>query len=336
MTSSNVPHNVSGSLYVDDLILYSSSAHVPSIECRLQIAINRVYSWAEDHGFEFPMTRVAVHFDRKRGLLQESSLSLNGHRIIFKASTKFLDQRLNWKLHIGHLKTECQKRMNLLRCESSSMRWRADRTTMLSLYRAIIRSKIDYDCMIYGSAKEYILRTLDPVHNACIRLRTKAFRSSPISSLYVDSGEMPLSLRREQLLMQFYAGCGQLPLEPTHHCLTHSATVLSSACFMIDALLADLHLQVFDVSPVIFENLPIWNIPLEITFCQGFHCPRKSDIHPTHLLFSEHVYFVHTNHAILYTDGSKLQEQVGCAAVFAAVFAGECGETAKAQCLLLN
>ena len=121
--------------------------------------------------------------------------------------------------------------------------------------------------------------------------------------------------------MQFYARCGQLPLEPTHHCLTHSATVLSSASCMIDTLLAGLHLQVIDVSQVIIENLPIWNIPLD-TFCQGFNCPRNSDIHPTHLwtIFSEQVDFVHTNQAILYTDGSKLHEQVGCAAVFA----GEC------------
>ena len=103
--------------------------------------------------------------------------------------------------------------------------------------------------------------------------------------------------------------------------LCHSATVLSSASCIIDALLAGLHLQVFDVPPVIFENLPNWNIPLD-TFFQGFSCPRKSDILPTHLrtLFSEHVDLVHTNHAIMYTDGSNLQEQVGCAAVFA----GEC------------
>ena len=88
---SNVPQNVSGSLYVNDLILYSSSAHVPSIDRRLQIAINRVYSWAEDHGFEFSNVKtVAVHFHRKRGLQQEPSLSLNGHIIIFKALTKFL------------------------------------------------------------------------------------------------------------------------------------------------------------------------------------------------------------------------------------------------------
>ena len=310
-----MPQNVSGSLYVDDLILYSSSAHVPSIERRLHIAMNRVYSWAEDHGFEFSNDKtVAVPFHHKRGLQQEPSLSLNGHRIIFKISTKLIglifDQRLNWKLHIDHLK-ECQRRMNLLRCVAAK-RWGADRTTMLSLYRAMIRSKIDYGCMIYGSDKEYILRTLDPVQNACIRLCTQAFRSSSVSSLYFDSGEMPLSLRREQLLLQFYARCGQLPLEPTHHCLTHSATVLLSASCMIDALLAGLHLQVIDVSPVKFENLPIWNIRLD-TFCQGFNCPRKSDIHPTHFrtLFSEHVDFVHTNHVFLYTDGSKLQQQVG-------------------------
>ena len=109
-----MPQNVSGSLYVDDLILYSSPAHVLSVECRFQIAINRVYSWAEDHEFEFCNYKtVAVHFHCKSRLQQEPSLSLNCHRIIFKTSIKFLglifDQRLNWKLHIDHLKTVPEK-----------------------------------------------------------------------------------------------------------------------------------------------------------------------------------------------------------------------------------
>ena len=79
--------------------------------------------------------------------------------------------------------------------------WGADRTTMLRLYRSIIRSKIDYGCFIYSTAKLTILQTLDPVHNSASRLCTGAFRSSPVDSLYAETGEPPLEFRRNQLLI---------------------------------------------------------------------------------------------------------------------------------------
>ena len=55
------------------------------------------------------------------------------------------------------------------------------------------------------------LQLLDSIHNAAIRLCTGAYRSSPVVSLYADSGEMSLSLRRDQLLLQYYALTLQLP-----------------------------------------------------------------------------------------------------------------------------
>ena len=51
----------------------------------------------------------------------------------------------------------------------------------------------------------YKLKQLDPVHNEAIRLCLGAYRSSPMESVYAESGELPLSLRREMLQLQFYA-----------------------------------------------------------------------------------------------------------------------------------
>ena len=82
---------------------------------------------------------------------------------------------------------------------------------MLRVYRAIIRSKLDYGCFLYGTASRSSLQLLDSIHNAAIRLCTGAYRSSPVASLYADSGEMSLSLRRDQLLLQYYARTLQFP-----------------------------------------------------------------------------------------------------------------------------
>ena len=79
----------------------------------------------------------------------------------------------------------------------------ADRTTLLKLYRSLVRSKLDYGCIVHGSASKTALAKLDPVHNQGLRLSLGAFRSSPFESLYVEAHEPPLEIRREKLALQY-------------------------------------------------------------------------------------------------------------------------------------
>ena len=52
----------------------------------------------------------------------------------------------------------------------------------LKLYRSLITSKLDYGCIVYGSASKTALVKLNPVHNQGLRLSLGAFRSSPVES----------------------------------------------------------------------------------------------------------------------------------------------------------
>ena len=85
----------------------------------------------------------------------------------------------------------------------SCTEWGADQTTLLKLYRSLVRSKLDYGCLVYGSASKTALAKLDPVHNQGLRLSLGAFRSSPVESLYVEAREPPLEIRREKLALQY-------------------------------------------------------------------------------------------------------------------------------------
>ena len=79
----------------------------------------------------------------------------------------------------------------------------ADQTTLLILYRSLVRSKLDYGCIVNGSASKVALAKLDPVHNQGLRFSLGAFRSSPVESLYVETQEPPLEIRREKLALQY-------------------------------------------------------------------------------------------------------------------------------------
>ena len=88
-------------------------------------------------------------------------------------------------------KSKCLKAFNLLKVLSRSS-WGADQTTLLKLYRSLVRSKLDYGCIMYGSAQKSYLQMLDPKHNQGLRLALGAFRTSPVASLYVEADEPSL------------------------------------------------------------------------------------------------------------------------------------------------
>ena len=106
--------------------------------------------------------------------------------------------------------------MNLLKVLSHNS-WGADRTTFLKLYRSLVRSKLDYGCIIYGSARKSYLQMLDPIHNQGLRLALVVFRTSPVASLYVEADEPSLYSRREKLSLQYAIRLAQLLL--THQIL---------------------------------------------------------------------------------------------------------------------
>ena len=79
----------------------------------------------------------------------------------------------------------------------------ADRKVLLHLYRTIVRSKLDYGSIVYGSARESYLKTLDTIHHQGIRLALGAFRTPLADSFLVEANEPSLNDRREKLPLQF-------------------------------------------------------------------------------------------------------------------------------------
>ena len=97
-------------------------------------------------------------------------------------------------------------------------KWGSDEATLLHLYRSLIRSKLDYVAIVYGSARKSYLRMLDPIQNQALRLCLGAFRTSPATSLHVEANEMPMELRRRRLASQYsFKICSNLS-NPARNC----------------------------------------------------------------------------------------------------------------------
>jgi len=323
-----LPDGVSGTLYVDDLAIYMSANRASTAERLLQTAINRISQWTMERGFKLsPSKTIAIQFRNKRATPENISLHLDGKQIKFEESVKFLgltfDYKMSWKQHIQNIRQSCMKKLNLLKTVANR-NWGADRTTLFRLYRSLIRPVIDYGCQIYGSASEVVLARLDPIHNAAIRICTGAFRSSPVISLYAESGEPPLKHRRAQLLLQHYARLHRLPNTPTFDAVFQPAVRESyanspnlQAPFGIRAerVQATYNTIELNAMPCPVPDHPPWT--LDITHCQALVNYKKAETNPAYLkvLFLEHLQEEHSDSVHYFTDGSKGSDGVGCASV---------------------
>jgi len=77
-----------------------------------------------------------------------------------------------------------------------------------------VRSKLDYGCVVYGSARKSVLESIARVQNTALRTCLGAFRTSPVSCLHVEAGELLLELRRQQLYLQYISKLSSNPCNP--------------------------------------------------------------------------------------------------------------------------
>ena len=280
--TSVLPPGVLYTLFVDDLSISFAASRMAAAERKLQLSIDSIVNWAERNGFKFSTSKtVAMHFCRIRGIHPDPDLYLNGQRIPCVEETRFLglmfDRRLTWTAHIKYIKTKCLEALNILRVLSHTS-WGADRQTLLRLHKAFIISKLSYGCEIYSSATQSRLKSLDSVHHAGIRLATGAFKSSPVPSLLVDAGELPLDLYRQSSLVRYWYRMQRLPNSLAYKTANgeryfnfyeaHSKSPQPFG-FRVKQILTNLNLSRNPVCPFKFPVTQPWKLP-QIKYCRYF------------------------------------------------------------------
>ncbi len=198
---------------------------------------------------------------------------LNGVEIPVVKETKFLgvifDSKLSFIPHIKYLKAKSHKALNLLKVVSR-FNWGADRV-VLRLYRALIRSKLDYGSIVYGSARKSNINMLDHIHHQGIRIATGAFRTSPAESLYVEANEPSLYNRREKLSLQYALKLKANPQNPTHQDTFHpkftttfenKPNAIPTFGIRIQQLLNNIDLDTNHIANTIIPATPQWEMKI--------------------------------------------------------------------------
>ncbi|GFW75924.1 probable RNA-directed DNA polymerase from transposon X-element [Trichonephila clavipes] len=186
-----LPPSVRGMLYVDDLQVSCQGSDMRLIERQLQTTVNRLVQWCDQNGHTIsPSKSSCVHFCRKRNLHPDPSIHIGHIQIPVVSAVRFLgvifDCKLTFLPHVLYLRKRCERSLNILKVLSNTL-WGADRVSLLRVYHALILSRLDYGCAVYGSARASVLKRLDTIHHSALRICSGAFRTSPVTSLYVEN-----------------------------------------------------------------------------------------------------------------------------------------------------
>ena len=316
------------SLYVDDFCICFRSKSMRTIERHLQQNLNKIEHWATNNGFKFSKSKTqCVHFCQLRKQHEDPVLTLYGSPIPVVQEYKYLglifDKKLSFIPHIKYIKAKCHKALNMMKVLSHTT-WGADRTTLLQLYRSLIRSKLDYGSIVYGSARKSYLAMLDPLHHQGLRLALGAFRTSPVASLYVEADEPSLTSRREKLSLQYAIRLAENPSNPAHEVTfppkytdlyESKPNFIKSFGVRILPLLESANINPKNIDINFTPNIPAWcmNKP-KILF--DLHSSKKSETSPIIMKSSfNELKSNYTSCTPIYTDGSKDDMRVGCAVI---------------------
>ena len=161
-------------------------------------------------------------------------------------------------------------------------------------------------------------------YNAGFRIASGAFKSSPIPSLLVDAGELPLDFYRQMLLAQYWHRVQRIPSSLA------SQAILNDKFFKFYdnhprcpkpfgyrafKLFEELCIPRMKVHPFKYSVVPPWKLP-SVEHCE-WYLGKTHDMGDEilRLSFLKHLED-HHNSAMVFTNGSKSSAGVGFGAIF--------------------
>jgi len=195
--------------YADDIVLFSSNLSISQARDSLSLSLNSVHDYLCSRGLELaPHKSQSIVFTRrvKHSEIFEP-LSINQIQIPVVDSIKFLgitlDRTLGGAPHLRSLLVRGSRVSNII-TSLSGVWWGAHPSMLLSLYRAIYRSSIEYGAQVLKLHRnKSLFLKVQRQQYRIIRTALGLRQSTPINILLAESCEPPLELRFAMLASRY-------------------------------------------------------------------------------------------------------------------------------------
>ena len=174
------------------------------------------------------------------------------------------------------------------------------------------------------SARKSYLKSLDTIHHQGLRLALGAFRTSPVESLYAESNEPSLYIRREKLSLQYVTKLAANPRNSAYDPVfnpkyerfyNNKPTAIKPLGLRIQPLLEEANINIKNVQHFSFPSKEPWTLnPPKIIL--DLHKNKKTEVE-SHIFKNEFLEIKsnYKHYLSIYTDGSKQDEKVACSVI---------------------
>ena len=197
----------SNAFLADDCTIWRSGKNYQQISFHLQQDLDIINKWCNKWGFVINTSKTTgIVFTNQIIKLNLIKLTINNITISFSNTCKLLgvilDSHMTWKAHIDYLLQKSSRGLNIMRCLSGTT-WGANKKALLILYKSLILSNFDYCCFTYMNASYSNVKRLDTVQYKSLLLATGGMKGTALYALIAECEEIPLSLRRDKILIKY-------------------------------------------------------------------------------------------------------------------------------------
>lgn len=192
-----IPGDVHIIVYADDITLVIFGKYARLVRRKMQAAVGSVVDWADGVGFMISPEKSKLmhicfgHCHRPRlPFISIGEQAVKAVREI-KLLGVTIDNKLSFVKHAKLVKGNVNSKLSILRTLNGRFS-EASRSTLTKIAGAIIVPSFLYGAELWSRGGSSLLRILEPQYNEAYRICSGAFKTSPIASLLVESGKVPL------------------------------------------------------------------------------------------------------------------------------------------------
>lgn len=202
-----IPDYIKMLQYADDIVLTITGNDVGQLIRMMNDTLQLLNQWSTDHQLRFSPQKSAAMMVGRRSLPRYPvNVVMDGEMIPWVDNYRYLgivlDNHLTWSKQINNMCQKALKALNILRYIRGTW-WGSHPLTMLTFYKAYVRSHLDFGSIIINKCAQYQLNKLDKIQYQSLRVCLGLMKSTPVNIILSEAAELPLDIRRNWLALKF-------------------------------------------------------------------------------------------------------------------------------------
>jgi hypothetical protein len=209
-TSENSTNNTYNLLFADDICYLKLFKSSLGVEKNINLYLKELENWLNRWRLKMAIPKCAAMVIEQSNSNSKFDLKLYKEKIPMVEVQTFLgikiDRHLRFDNHIEMLSAKTNGRINILKILSHKS-WRISQTALINIYKALMRSILDYSALLNNFLKIKLTQKIQIIQNTALRIILKKGRDTSIKMLHQLANIDLIKDRMQKLCKAYFVKC---------------------------------------------------------------------------------------------------------------------------------